>query len=71
MAEARRPALAAGAALAAAVAAGLAVDMHPHFAFESWPGFFALLAAGGCALLVGAAAVVGRLLDRPMEPGDG
>lgn len=72
MAEARtRVAIATGAALAAAVVAGMFVDMHPHFAFEGWPGFFAIVGLAGCAALVGIAAAAGRLLDSPPGEGDG
>lgn len=58
------------AALAAAVAAGLAVDMHPHFDFERWPGFFAAAGIAGCAVLLVFAALASRILDRPAGDDD-
>lgn len=51
-------------ALAVATGAGFAVDMHPHFAFERLPAFFALLGFASCAAIVGLAVVLGRLLGR-------
>jgi MFS family permease len=51
--------------LAATVAAGFAVDMHPHFAFESLPAFFALFGFGACVVLVFGSKLLGVLLKRP------
>lgn len=51
--------------LAATVAAGFLVDMHPHFAFESWPAFFAIYGFLACVVLVFGAKLLGVLLKRP------
>ena len=52
------------AALAATVAAGFAVDMHPHFAIERLPAFFALYGFGACVALVVFSKLLGALLKR-------
>jgi len=52
------------AVLAATVAAGLAVDMHPHFAVERLPAFFALFGFGACVALVVFSKLLGALLKR-------
>lgn len=52
------------AALAATVAAGFAVDMHPHFAIERMPAFFALFGLGACVAMVVGAKLLGALLKR-------
>ena len=51
--------------LAVTVAAGVLVDMHPHFAFESWPAFFAVFGFLACVVLVFGAKLLGLLLKRP------
>ncbi|MEO5677193.1 MAG: hypothetical protein ABIQ84_06570 [Usitatibacter sp.] len=51
--------------LAATVIAGFVVDMHPHFAFESWPAFFAVFGFLACVALVFGSKLVGALLKRP------
>ena len=51
--------------LALTVAAGFLVDMHPHFAFESWPAFFAIYGFLACVVLVFGAKLLGLLLKRP------
>ena len=51
--------------LAATVAAGFLVDMHPHFAFEALPAFFALFGFGACVVLVFGSKLLGMLLKRP------
>lgn len=51
--------------LAVTVAAGFLVDMHPHFAFESWPAFFAIYGFLACVVLVFGAKLLGVLLKRP------
>jgi len=51
--------------LLATVAAGFMVDMHPHFAFESWPAFFAIYGFLACVVLVFGAKLLGVLLKRP------
>jgi hypothetical protein len=50
--------------LAATVAAGFVVDMHPHFAFESLPAFFALFGFGACLVLVFGSKLLGVFLKR-------
>lgn len=59
-----RAAIAVAVALVLLVAAGLAIDMHPHFAIESIPGFHALAGLVACALAIAVARLVGRLLGR-------
>ena len=51
--------------LLATVAAGFMVDMHPHFAFESWPAFFAIYGFLACVVMVFGAKLLGVLLKRP------
>lgn len=51
--------------LAVTVAAGFLVDMHPHFAFESWPAFFAIYGFLACVVLVFGAKLLGLILKRP------
>lgn len=51
--------------LLATVAAGFLVEMHPHFAFESWPAFFAIYGFLACVVLVFGAKLLGVLLKRP------
>lgn len=53
------------AVLAATVAAGFAVDMHPHFEVERWPAFFAVFGFLGCVAMVLGAKLLGFLLKRP------
>jgi hypothetical protein len=50
--------------LALTVVAGFFVDLHPHFAFESLPAFFALYGFGACVILVVGSRLVGMLLKR-------
>ena len=52
------------AVLAATVAAGLAVDMHPHFAIERLPAFFAVFGFAACVALVVLSKLLGVLLKR-------
>jgi hypothetical protein len=51
--------------LALTVLAGFLADMHPHFAFESAPAFFALFGFGACVVLVFGSKLLGLLLKRP------
>ena len=51
--------------LLATVAAGFMVEMHPHFAFESWPAFFAIYGFLACVVLVFGAKLLGVFLKRP------
>jgi cytochrome bd-type quinol oxidase subunit 2 len=51
--------------LLATVVAGFMVDMHPHFAFESWPAFFAIYGFLACVVLIFGAKLLGLLLRRP------
>ena len=60
----RRLWIAFAAVLAATVLAGFAVDMHPHFAFESVPAFYALFGFGACVVLVFGSKLLGVLLKR-------
>ena len=53
------------AVLAATVAAGLAVDMHPHFEIERWPAFFAVFGFLACVAMVIGSKLLGLLLKRP------
>ncbi|MBK6981639.1 MAG: hypothetical protein IPH30_09220 [Betaproteobacteria bacterium] len=53
-----------GAVLAACVAAGFFVDLHPHFEIERIPAFHAILGFVACAALVAVAKLAGALLDR-------
>ena len=46
------------------VAAGFLVDLHPHFAFESLPAFFALYGFVACVILVFGSKLLGLLLKR-------
>ncbi|MCM2326351.1 MAG: hypothetical protein NDI88_00530 [Lysobacter sp.] len=52
------------AVLAATVAAGFAVDLHPHFEVERWPAFFALYGFLACVAMVVASKLLGFLLKR-------
>ena len=52
------------AVLAATVAAGFAVDMHPHFAIERVPAFFALFGFGACVAMVLFSKLLGAFLKR-------
>lgn len=52
------------AVLAATVAAGFAVDMHPHFEVERLPAFFALFGFGACVAMVVGSKLLGALLKR-------
>jgi hypothetical protein len=52
------------AVLAATVAAGFVVDMHPHFAIERWPAFFAIFGFLACVAMVVGSKLVGMLLKR-------
>lgn len=62
--------LAAGVLLAAVVAAGFVVDLHPHFAIERLPAFHAGLGLLACAGLVAGARLLAALVGRE-EGGDG
>ena len=53
------------AVLAATVAAGFAVDMHPHFEIERFPAFFAVLGFLACVAMVLGSKLLGLLLKRP------
>lgn len=53
-----------GAVLAACVAAGFFVDLHPHFEIERFPAFHAILGLLACAALVAGAKLAGALLGR-------
>jgi hypothetical protein len=61
----RRGRIVAAAAGAAALALPAIVTVHHHHPWDAVPGFHAVLGALGCALLVGLARVLGRLLERP------
>ena len=50
--------------LAGTVAAGFAVDMHPHFGIERLPAFFAVFGFGACVAMVVASKLLGALLKR-------
>ena len=50
--------------LAGTVAAGFAVDMHPHFAIERVPAFFALFGFGACVAMVLFSKLLGAFLKR-------
>lgn len=52
------------AVLAATVAAGLVVDMHPHFEAERWPAFFAVYGFLACVAMVAGSKLLGALLKR-------
>jgi len=52
------------AVLAVTVAAGLAVDMHPHFEIERWPAFFAIFGFVACVAMVVGSKLLGMLLKR-------
>ncbi len=52
------------AVLAATVAAGFLVDMHPHFEVESWPAFFAIFGFLACVAMVFGSKLLGMLLKR-------
>lgn len=52
------------AVLAATVAAGFAVDMHPHFEVEGWPAFHALFGFLACVAMVVGSKLLGALLKR-------
>ena len=51
--------------LVLSLAAGFAVDLHPHFALEALPGFHAAIGFLSCAAIVAVAKVTGWLLRRP------
>jgi len=53
------------AVLALTVAAGFAVDMHPHFEIERLPGFFAVFGFLACVAMVLGSKLLGMLLKRP------
>ncbi len=53
-----------GTVLAGCVAAGFAVDLHPHFEIERIPAFHAILGLLACAALVAGAKLAGALLGR-------
>lgn len=64
--------------LALTVLAGFVVDLHPHFATEAWPGFYAAYGFLACLLMIVGAKALGLLLKRPdsyyaadTEEGDG
>lgn len=46
------------------VIAGLLIDWHPHFAFEAWPGFFALFGFAAYCFIVLSAKQLRPLLHR-------
>lgn len=50
--------------LALTVVAGLVVDLHPHFAIESWPGFNAAYGFLTCLLMIVGAKALGIFLKR-------
>lgn len=50
--------------LAATVAAGFAVDLHPHFEIERWPAFFAVYGFLACVAMVVGSKLLGILLKR-------
>lgn len=52
------------AVLAATVAAGFAVDLHPHFEIERLPAFFALYGFLACVAMVVGSKLLGFLLKR-------
>jgi hypothetical protein len=52
------------AVLAATVAAGFVVDMHPHFEVENWPAFFAIYGFLACVAMVVGSKLLGALLKR-------
>jgi hypothetical protein len=52
------------AVLAATVAAGFLVDMHPHFEVERWPAFFAVFGFVACVAMVLGSKLLGVLLKR-------
>lgn len=52
------------AVLALTVAAGLFVDLHPHFEVESWFGFYAAYGFVTCLLMIVGAKALGLLLKR-------
>lgn len=51
--------------LALTVIIGTLVDLHPHFAIESWPGFYAAYGFFTCLLMIVVAKTLGLLLKRP------
>ena len=51
--------------LALTVIAGFLVDLHPHFAIESWPGFNAAYGFISCLLMIVGAKALGLLIKRP------
>ena len=53
------------AVLAVTVVAGFVVDLHPHFAVEGWPGFYAGYGFLTCLLVIVGAKTLGRFLKRP------
>ncbi|MCU0834122.1 MAG: hypothetical protein MUC77_06745 [Chromatiaceae bacterium] len=53
------------AVLALTLIAGFVVDLHPHFAVEGWPGFYAGYGFLTCLLMILGAKALGWLLKRP------
>jgi len=51
--------------LALTVGAGFLVDLHPHFAIEAWPGFYAFYGFVTCLLMIVGAKALGFWLKRP------
>lgn len=51
--------------LALTVIIGLLLDLHPHFAIERWPGFYAIYGFITCLLMIVVAKGLGLLLKRP------
>jgi hypothetical protein len=57
--------------LALTVIIGLAIDLHPHFEIEGWPGFYAAYGFVTCLLMIVVAKGLGLLLKRPDNHYDG
>lgn len=51
--------------LALTVIIGVLVDLHPHFAIERWPGFYAIFGFLTCLVMIVVAKGLGLLLKRP------
>lgn len=51
--------------LALTVIIGALVDLHPHFAIERWPGFYAIYGFLTCLVMIVVAKGLGLLLKRP------
>ena len=47
------------------VLAGLVIDLHPHFAVEAWPGFYAGFGFLACLAMIVVAKALGLGLKRP------